>query len=152
MTKIALDSNILVYLAGVSKDEKDQSKVISARIIVGKLRQTEDIIAPVQALGELFVVLRRNGFSAEEARTVVVEMAAGFEAPASLSSTLAAALDLATEHKLQFWDSLILSAAAEAQCILLLSEDMQDGFVMRGVTIANPFTEKLHPRLARLLT
>jgi hypothetical protein len=28
---------------------------------------------------------------------------------------------------------------------------MQDGFVYRGVTVANPFAETLHPLLASLL-
>lgn len=152
MTNIALDSNVLVYLAGVGREPQDQEKMASARKMVGKLRRTEDIVAPVQALGELFIVLRRNGFSPDEARATVVEMEEGFETAPTLDTTLAAALDLATEHKLQFWDSMILSAAAETGCSLLLSEDMQDGFVTRGVTIANPFAEKLHLRLARLLT
>jgi hypothetical protein len=34
---------------------------------------------------------------------------------------------------------------------LLLSEDMQDGFVYRGVTVANPFAERIHPLLASLM-
>jgi predicted nucleic acid-binding protein len=33
----------------------------------------------------------------------------------------------------------MLAAAAQAGCRLLLSEDMQDGFTWRGVTIRNPF-------------
>ncbi len=34
---------------------------------------------------------------------------------------------------------------------MLLSEDMQDGFVYRGVTVANPFAAALHPLLASVL-
>ncbi|WP_205963481.1 PIN domain-containing protein [Roseicella aquatilis] len=30
-------------------------------------------------------------------------------------------------------------SAAEAECRLLLSEDIQDGFTWRGVTVRNPF-------------
>ena len=65
--------------------------------------------------------------------------------------TFAAALDLVIEHRLQFWDALIVNAAAEAGCTLLLSEDMQDGFMIRGVTIVNPLADKPHEKLARLL-
>jgi predicted nucleic acid-binding protein len=39
----------------------------------------------------------------------------------------------------------------EADCRLLLSEDMQDGFIWHGVTIANPFAHPRHPLLEGLL-
>ena len=46
---------------------------------------------------------------------------------------------------------MILSAASNADCQILLSEDMQDGFTWGGVTIVNPFLEKPNPLLAALL-
>ena len=45
----------------------------------------------------------------------------------------------------------MISVAAESACRLLLSEDMQEGFTWRGVTIVNPFAENTHPLLAALL-
>jgi predicted nucleic acid-binding protein len=62
-----------------------------------------------------------------------------------------AALELASHHHFQIYDAIILAAAVQVRCDLLLSEDMQDGFAWRGVTIANPFAATLEPRLARLL-
>ena len=61
-----------------------------------------------------------------------------------------AATDLAALHQISIWDSVILAAAADAGCRLLLSEDMQDGFTWNGVTIANPFASSLHPLLAAM--
>jgi predicted nucleic acid-binding protein len=46
---------------------------------------------------------------------------------------------------------MILAAASEARCRLLLSEDMRDGLAWRGVTITNPLTDSPHPLLARAL-
>ena len=77
----------------------------------------------------------------------VVQAGPPVPGPADLPITV----DLATEHKLQFWDALILNVAADAGCSLLLSEDMQDGFAWRGVTVVNPFAAKMHKRLARIL-
>jgi hypothetical protein len=38
-----------------------------------------------------------------------------------------------------------LAVAAKGSCRLLLSEDLQDGFSWRGVTVANPFAAvRLH--------
>ena len=45
----------------------------------------------------------------------------------------------------------MISVAAEGGCRLLLSEDLQDGFSWRGVTIANPFAASRHPLLDALL-
>ena len=49
------------------------------------------------------------------------------------------------------WDAVILSAAADASCRLLLSGDLQDGFTWSGVTVANPFAKRPHPLLTALL-
>jgi len=62
------------------------------------------------------------------------------------------ATDLASDHGLTIWDSVVLSASVEAECRLLLSEDLQEGFTWHGVTLTNPFTLRLHPLLAALLT
>jgi predicted nucleic acid-binding protein len=45
----------------------------------------------------------------------------------------------------------VLAASAEAGCRLLLSEDLQEGFTWRGVTVTNPFAPTLNPILAALL-
>ena len=62
-----------------------------------------------------------------------------------------AAMDLAADHDLSIWDAVILAAAADAGCRLLLSEDMQDGFAWRGLTVANPFADRRHPLLTAIL-
>lgn len=151
MTQIALDSNILIYLAGLWRSESDRPKIARANNVIGKLRLSHDLFAPIQALGETFSVLRRNGNSAEFCREVVLELSHGLGTANSSSATLAGAFDIVVEHKLQFWDALIVTAAAEAECSMLLSEDMQDGFVVRGLTIVNPLKDDPHPKLARLL-
>lgn len=151
MTRVALDSNILAYLAGVSHGSDDVSKIGQVRAMIGSLASAASLVAPVQALGELFVVLRRGGASAADAREVLLEFSDAFEPAASQAMTARSAADLVVDHKLQYWDALIVSAAADAGCTLLLSEDMQHGFVARGLTIVNPLAEAIHPKLAPLL-
>jgi predicted nucleic acid-binding protein len=150
MTRVAFDTNILAYLAGVAHVAADDAKVERVRTLIEDL-STATLVAPVQALGELFVVLRRAGLRAEEARDTIADLIETFDAPASEPRTALGALDLAVDHKLQFWDALIFTAAADAGCTLLLSEDMQHGFVSRGMTVVNPFAEPAHPKLVVLL-
>ena len=39
-----------------------------------------------------------------------------------------------------FWDAMVVQAAAELGCDVLWTEDMNDGQLLRGVRIRNPFT------------
>ena len=55
------------------------------------------------------------------------------------------AMDLTVDHKISLWDALIMSVAAENKCRLLISEDFQNGFTWRGVTVVNPFDTKAKP-------
>ena len=151
MTRIALDTNILAYLSGLSRVREDEEKIERTRDLIKRLAPAASLIAPAQALAELFVLLLRSGASAEEARDILIEFAQGFGTCASEARTALSAADLVVDHKLQFWDALIVTAAADAGCTLLLSEDMQHGFIARGMTIANPLIEPAHPKLSALL-
>lgn len=149
--RVALDSNILAYLAGVSRSDADAEKIAAIRDVLQNLAAGVTLVAPVQALGELFVVLRKSGAAPEESRAVLLEFSEAFgDAPTSRRAALSAA-DLVVDHKLQFWDSLIVSAAIDAGCSILLSEDMQNGFVARGLTIVNPLAPRPHAKMRALL-
>lgn len=151
LARVAFDSNILIYLAGLDHAPADDLKIGESRAIHIKLAESCDCVAPLQAIGELYTVLCRTGVNREMARLRVSEIQSKFETTAATAATFAAAVDLATDHKLQFWDALILATAAHAGCTLLLSEDMQDGFAWQGVTVTNPFAETPHRKLARAL-
>lgn len=149
--RVALDTNILAYLAGVSRSAEDDGKIDRVRGLVERLALSAALLAPAQTLGELFVVLRRGSASPEQAREIVLRYAEAFTPSSSEARTVVAALDLLVNHRFQFWDALIVTSAIDAGCSLLLSEDMQDGFVVRGLTIANPFAAMPHAKLRTLL-
>ena len=148
---IAFDSNILIYIGGIARADEDFAKMDIIQEMLPRLVEKAELIASVQALGEVYHVCQRKGPGRTKARELVTMLQETFTVVGSDQATLNEAVDLATEHKLQYWDALILNIAADAGCSLLLSEDMQDGFAWRGVTVVNPFAEKLHKRLARVL-
>jgi predicted nucleic acid-binding protein len=74
-----------------------------------------------------------------------------FEVADSSWSAFQAAMDLAIDHSLQIWDALIMAVAAENRCRLLLSEDLQNGFIWKGVTVVNPFAAPPSPLLENIL-
>lgn len=48
-------------------------------------------------------------------------------------------IDCSVLHQLSFWDGLIVAAAVTATTTELLSEDLNHGQRIQGVTIRNPF-------------
>jgi predicted nucleic acid-binding protein len=144
--RVALDTNILAYAEGVNGlARKKEALDILERLPVGS------ILVPVQALGELFSLLvRKAGRTPKDARAAVLQWRNAFTLVDTSGDVLLAATDLAVKQ-FSIWDAVMVCAAAEGDCRLLLSEDMQDGFVWKGLTIANPFAEPRHPLLEALL-
>lgn len=50
-------------------------------------------------------------------------------------------LEIQARYQFSFYDSLIITAALEAGCKTLLSEDLQHGQQIEGLVIENPFKE-----------
>ena len=142
-----VDTNILVHAEGFG----DEQRAAKAANIVRTLRGSR-LVLPVQVLAELYrVLLRKGGCSPSEARKRIGLYESVAAPSPTLPSTFQAALDLAAGGHFQIFDAIILAASAEAGCRLLLSEDMHDDFIWRGVTVANPFAEALHPLLVDAL-
>jgi predicted nucleic acid-binding protein len=145
--RIALDTNILAYAEGVNGAEMQAT----ALDLISRLPDS-DVFLPVQALSELFNVLtRRASRGRAAARAIVLSWCDGFSLLDTSTTVMLGAVDLATDHEMTIWDSMILAAAAESGCRLLLSEDFQDGFTWGGVTVTNPFSPSRHALLEALL-
>lgn len=144
---VALDTNILAYAEGLNGEGRRRE----ALDLIERLA-LESTLLPVQALGELFAVLvKKGGRSREKARAAVLDWGDAFPLIESSSDVLLGAMDLSVDHQLFVWDALIVSAAADARCRLLLSEDLHEGFTWGGVTIVNPFKSPDHPLLLRAI-
>lgn len=145
--RIALDTNVLAYAEGVNGTAMQRA----ALDLIARLPRNE-VALPVQVLGELFNVLTRKASrSRDAARAVIVSWRDTFSLLDTSAAVMLAATDLAVDHRLVIWDAVMLSAAAESRCQLLLSQDLQEGFTWRGVTVTNPFSSARHPLLTRLL-
>lgn len=153
MIRVALDTNVLVYAEGIGSTPVDETKARQAKRLLD--RTTSAGIRPVVALqsfAELHrILVRKGGFNSRDAASKVSDWRATTEAIATKHIVFDAALELAADHQLQIYDAIIFAAAVHARCDLLLSEDLQDGFAWRGVTVANPFAPTLERHLARLI-
>lgn len=145
--RVALDTNVLAYAEGVgTKEKRDRTVEVLGQLDAGA------VLLPAQTLGELFRVLTGKAKrTAMQARSAVLGWADAYPVADSTWSAFQGAFDLCADHALPIWDALILSAAAEQRCRLLLSEDLQHGFTHRGVTVVNPYVTPTNPLLAELL-
>ena len=147
MVRVALDTNILAYAEGVG----DQGRRDASIRLISQLPE-ERVLLPAQILGELYRVLTGKACRhPSAAREAILGWADSFEVADSTWAALQSAMDLSIDHSLQIWDALILSVAAEHRCRLLLSEDMQNGFTWRGVTVANPYAATPHALLSAII-
>ncbi|RWD62277.1 PIN domain-containing protein [Mesorhizobium sp.] len=145
--KVALDTNILAYAEGINSVEKRDAVLDLLRNV-----PQETAIVPLQVLGELYnVLVRKAGLSPQTARDALLSWRDAFPVTATTPQGMTMAADLAADHRFGIWDAVILSAASQASCRLLLSEDLQDGFTWGGVTVVNPFASPRHALLDTLL-
>src|SRR5438445_607635 len=115
MTRVALDSNILIY----AELEPDSAKGMRSTKL--NLRTATDGVIPVQVLGEYLRFIQRRvpaGFG-EAIRQVAIYQAA-FLTPPTTVDVIDAASALARAHSMQLWDCVVCAASARAGARVLL--------------------------------
>ena len=132
MTKIALDTNILVY----SHDKTDLRKQDIARTLLDLFP-----VISTQTVSEYLNVLKRiTAIPKEELIDLCTENLNDCIIQPVNISTLKIAKHIIQCYDLQIFDSIIVASAIEANCEILYSEDMHHGLLIENrMEIINPF-------------
>ena len=145
--RLALDSNVLIYAEGGNDAGR---RLIAHRIVGGVL--PSQILVPVQAAAETYRwLVHKGGLDRAQASIQITWWLEKFASQDTTRHIFSDAIELATTHRMQIFDAIILSAASAGGASVLLSEDMQDGFRWRGVTVANPFAAEPSPLIRKIL-
>ena len=125
------DTNVLIY--AFAKDDR-RTKIAEALLAGGG-------VLGVQTLNEFVAVaVRKLGMSWEEVLEALSAIRVLFPSPVPLTvQTHDRALGIAGRYGYHIYDSLVIAAALEAHCNTLLSEDMNDGQTVEGLTIRDPY-------------
>lgn len=129
------DTNILVY----ADDDDTPAKQQLARDLIYEHRRGETGVVSMQVLQEYFVTVTQKLKVDSPAARRKVEILSEFDVVAPDVADILAAIDLHRLHGFSFWDALVVRAAKQAGCRVLLSEDFQDGREIDGVKVLNPF-------------
>jgi predicted nucleic acid-binding protein len=126
-----IDTNILIYAFAAEDRRSARAEALLA----------EGGVIGVQVLNEFTNVARRKlGWDWPRVDAALAVIAELTDTVRPLTVGIHAhAVKLARSNALSFYDALIVAAAADAGCRVLLSEDLQHGRKFGGVTIQNPF-------------
>jgi predicted nucleic acid-binding protein len=135
--KTFLDTNVIVYGYDTSAGRKHEI----AREILTVLWNSGLGVISTQVLQEFFVTVTRKipkrlGLSV--ARRILVDFLK-WEVILIDGNLLLDAVDLQDKHKFSFWDSMVLCSAIRSGAKTLYSEDLQDGALIGGMAVTNPF-------------
>ena len=132
MSRIALDSNILIYNHSLDYE--------SRRFIARDFFNVKPVVSS-QVISEYLNVMRKK-FKMQKNDLLdlcSLWLEKCFVQPV-LFSTVKLAQTLVACYNLQIFDGIIVAAALEADCDILYSEDMQDGLIVnKTLRIVNPF-------------
>ena len=129
------DTNVLVY----TDDKAAPAKQRRALDLIAEHRRARTGVVSLQVLEEYFVTVTRKLHLDPRIARRKVELIAEFDIAFPEVADILAAIDLHRLHGVSFWDALVLRAAKQAGCSILLSEDMQGNREIDGVQIVNPF-------------
>jgi predicted nucleic acid-binding protein len=139
-----VDANVFVY----SRDPRDRRKQELAAQWLDHLWRERQGRTSAQAMAEFYAALSRKLGVAPAIAWQYVERYFAWSPQAVDEELLRRARDIEARYKLSWWDSMIVAAAQLQGCVLLLTEDLQDGAVFGAVTTRSPFTLQVREAVA----
>lgn len=130
---VFIDTNVLAYAFDSESPDKQRA--------AQELLSDANFVISAQVLGELYVTLTRK--LTKKVPVDIAEQAIGelqaLPVIATSAAMVSAAIDTSIRYQLSYWDALIIEAAVSAGCSTVLTEDLNDDSVIKGVQIVNPF-------------
>ncbi|HZP92173.1 MAG TPA: PIN domain-containing protein [Burkholderiales bacterium] len=129
-------ANVFIY----ARDPRDPRKQDRAAHWIDLLWRERLGRTSAQAMAEFYVVATRKLGIAHERAWHHVERFFTWQPYPVDEVLLRRSRDIEARYRLSWWDSMIVAAAQLQDCVLLLTEDLQDGITLGSVTVRSPFT------------
>ena len=135
MTKVFLDTNVLVY----ANDKRDEKKQLTAIELVADCMRDQTGVVSTQVLQEYAVVAvgkLRQDLDVVIRQLTLIE---SLEVVQITPELVRRGLEIQARYRISYWDAAILAAAEHARCSLLWSEDLDEGTLYGTIRVENPF-------------
>lgn len=131
-----VDTNVLLY----AYDPND-TKHEGARMLVEDLGSERRSALSVQVLQEFFVNATRKIAEplAVDAARDRIEALSTWPTHVPGAPDVLAAIDIGGRYRISFWDAMIVRSAAQLDCEVLWTEDLNPGRMYEGVRAETPF-------------
>ena len=142
--RVFIDTNLWLYGLTASQVAIEQVKHDCAVALFERVMQDTRIMISIQVVNEChWNLTRKFGYTDQDVREMIERnmLSIAHVHPVTLRM-YRNAFAHRQRYTLSFWDSLIMTAALEAECEILYSEDMQHGQLFeQHLKIVNPFVE-----------
>jgi predicted nucleic acid-binding protein len=137
--KTFVDTNVLVYAHDLDAGEKHSI----ATGVISDLWESGNGVISTQVLQELYVTLTQKVPSPPKKSKVrrILNNYLAWDLAVNNGETVLQASEIEESYNISFWDALIVSAAYFKNAAILLTEDLNDGQLIEGITIVNPFRQ-----------
>lgn len=143
--RIFVDTNVFVYWL----DSSYPAKRSTADEWIKRLWREQTGRTSMQVLNELYICLTRKlkrRTKPEDAWDIAAALFAWEPQPTD-RPLLLLAREIEARYAISWWDSLIVAAAQQQDCAVLLSEDLQHGMRFQDVLVQNPFVGSVQEML-----
>ena len=135
MTQRFLDTNILLYTISANPAESAKRR-IAIDIVVAM-----DWVVSAQVLQEFYAnaTRKRAGSISIDAANILLRQFIPRATVAVDAALVLQAAQISQQHQISYWDAAIVAAAVRSGAEHLVTEDLNAGQVIEGITVINPF-------------
>lgn len=134
------DTNVLVY----SQDPRETTKRELARGLIQEAIGADAFVTSTQVMVEFYATCLRRNLVGPAQALGLVQLWIEHDTVPHTPDLVVRGLALHQAHSLSLWDALVVQAALDARCDVLLSEDLQEGRRFGDLLISNPFVASTH--------
>ncbi len=138
--KMFVDTNVLVYAHDLDAGDKHEIAIG----VVSDLWESGNGVISTQVLQELYVILTKKVPSHPKKSQVrrILNNYLAWDLAVNNGQTILQASEIEENYNISFWDAMIVSAAYSKNAAILLTEDLNEGQLIEGIKIVNPFKQR----------
>lgn len=138
---LLVDSNILIY----AYDKSAGKKYLIAKELLKERWLKQDGFLSIQNLAEFYHVTTKKinkKLNPGQVKQIILDLVRGFSIIKYDQNTIINAINNQLAYKIEFWDSLIVSAMEENSISTIITENEKDFKKIKWLKIINPFKKK----------
>ena len=137
MKQYFVDTNVVVY----ANDGRSRAKQDRAIETITRLMHRQNGVISFQVMQEYANTALLKLKQAPNVVLRQLNLLQAFRVVLPFTGLVRRQIEIRETYRIGFWDAGIVAAAEEAQCDVILSEDLSEGQLYAGIELVNPFAK-----------